>query len=542
MPSPGRIGPTGLAPVSDPLPSGAARRSADWLSEARDRERAGCIPEAIACYETAIAVAEQEGMQTVLAEALRRLAVARQQRDESAPARELCRRSYDVARQIGNDLLAAEALNTLGGLDLATGSLDDARGTFLQALELGGSNRELRARVEQNLGILANIQGQLHEALGRYERSLEAYREAGDQHGCAIAYHNLGMVSADRGRFDAADTYFRESRAIAERSGDVYLRALCLKNHAEVDVARQRFENARQKAEEALALFDQLGARGAKADAYRVIGMVYRETGRAALAESRLRSAIELATAAGSVLSEAEATRELALVSQVMGRNQEALRLLNVAYRLFRRLDARVDLIHVGGKVAELEGTYLAVVRNWGQSIESSDSYTFGHCERVAQNAVAVARILGLDDQEEKTILLGAYLHDVGKVRVPHELLHKPGPLTREELEVVQMHPIWGIELLASVEFPWDIKPIIRWHHERYDGSGYPDRLKGDEIPLAAQVVGILDVYDALMTTRPYQPALPAEKALERMTSCRAWWSDRVFEAFVKAIAQPPAA
>ena len=160
-------------------------------------------------------------------------------------------------------------------------------------------------------------------------------------------------------------------------------------------------------------------------------------------------------------------------------------------------------MIHVGGKVAELEGTYLAVVREWGRSIEAADPHTFGHCERVAQNAVAMARLLGLDDQAETTILLGAYLHDVGKVRVPHEILNKPGPLTREELEVAQMHPLWGIDLLADVEFPWDLKPIIRWHHEKYDGSGYPDRLKGEEIPLAAQIVGIAEVYDALTASRP---------------------------------------
>src|SRR5438552_5529400 len=349
------------------------------------------------------------------------------------------------------------------------------------------------------------------------------------------------MVSADRGRLDAADCYFQESRALAERVGDVYLHARCLVNHGEVDVGRQRFEDARQKAELALALLDQLGARGAKANAYRVIGVVYRETGRLALAESRLRSAIELAASAGSVLNEAEAARELALLYQGMGRNQDALRLLNTAYRLFRRLDARVDLVHVGGKVAELEGTYLALVRAWGQSIESSDSYTFGHCERVAQHAVAMARALGLAEEDETTVLLGAYLHDVGKVRVPHEILRKPGPLTREERELVEMHPIWGIELLANVEFPWDLKPIIRWHHERYDGTGYPDRLKGDEIPLAAQIVGMLDVYDALTSARAYQSARTADQALAELTRYRSWWSDRVFEAFLKAIVQPAA-
>jgi HD-GYP domain-containing protein (c-di-GMP phosphodiesterase class II) len=105
------------------------------------------------------------------------------------------------------------------------------------------------------------------------------------------------------------------------------------------------------------------------------------------------------------------------------------------------------------------------------------------------------------------------------------------------ELEVVQMHPIWGIELLANVDFPWDLKPIIRSHHERYDGTGYPDRLKGDEIPLAAQIVGILDVFDALTTSRAYQAALPVEQAIAEITRLRSWWSDRVFEAFLKAVA-----
>src|SRR5213595_4235453 len=529
MPSPGKAG------VSEP------RQAADFLHEARERERAACLPDAIACYEAAIAAAERGGEQTVLAEALRRLAVVQRHRSDAASARALCHRSYDVARQAGNDLLAAEALNTLGGLHLSAGAPDEARRVFLEALELGGSSREVRARVEQNLGILANIRGELHEAIARYERSLDAYRDCGDEHGCALAYHNLGMVSADRGWLNAADCYFRESRALAERVGDVYLRGLCLVNHAELDVTRQRFEDARQKAEEALAVFDQLGAQSAKAEAYRVIGMVYRETGRIVLAESRLRSAIELAASAGAVLGEAEASRELALLYQAMGRNQEALHLLNAAHRLFGRLDARAHLVHVAGKMAELEAAYLAVVREWGQSLESADTYTFGHCERVARNAVAMARVLELDDHDETAVLLGAYVHDVGQLRIPHELLRKPGPLTREERELVQMHPIWGIELLASVEFPWDLKPIIRWHHERYDGTGYPDHLKGDEIPLAAQIVGMLDVYDALMSARAYQSARTADQALAELTRYRSWWSDRVFEAFLKAIVKPAA-
>ena len=494
------------------------------------------MPEATACYEAAVAEAERTGESSVLAEALRGLAVVRHRHGELAVAQALCDRSYTVASEAGHTLLAAEALNSGAVMHLLAGELDQAHQTFGRALALGGTFRELRARVEQNLGIVSNIRGELEAALEHYGASLEAFREAGDEHGCAIAYHNLGMVSADRALWPDADRYFRESRAIAERIGDVHLQGLGLVNGAEVHVARQRYEEARADAEAALAIFDQLGERAAKADAYRTIGVVYRETGRLALAESRLRSAIDLAAGSGSVLREAEASRDLAVLYQGMGRNLDALSLLTTAHRLFRRLDARIELVHVGGKVAELEDTYLAVVRQWGESIESSDSYTFGHCERVAEFAVAVAGALGLDEHERTTIRVGAYLHDLGKVRVPHEILNKPGALTREEFDVMKMHPVWGLELLATVEFPWDIKPIIRWHHEKVNGTGYPDRLVGDEIPLAAQIIGIVDVYDALTTTRAYRPAMTPERAFEEIRTMRAGWRDDVFDAFFRAV------
>jgi len=519
-----------------------ARSAADLLHEARSRERNACIPEAIHSYEAAISSAERDGDRAILAEALRRLAVVVHHRNESARARELCKRSYKVACDIGNEVLASDALNTLGCLALKTGVIEDARAYFLQALARGGEARELRARVEQNLGVIDNIKGDVGSAVTHYERSVEAYLATNDEHGCALAYVNLGIAHTDLHQYDKADGYFTRSSAIAERAGDAHLQGLCLVNHAEAHFLRERYEEARRNAEAALAIFDQLDSRADKSEAYKMIGMVYRETGRPALAESRLRTAMDLAISAGSVLNEAEASRELALLMQTMGRNQDALTLLNKAHRLFERLDARVDLVYVGGKVLALETTYFDVVREWGQSIESADSYTYGHCERVAQRALAVARGLKLDETAQTAIRLGAYLHDLGKVRVPHEILNKPGPLTREEYEVVQMHTIWGLELLASVEFPWDLKPIIRWHHERYDGTGYPDRLRGDEIPVAAQVVGIVDVYDALTTARSYRPAVSHEAALAEIERCRGWWSEAVFEAFLnsKVEALPP--
>ena len=535
-----------MTPNSRPAPGPAGapapvRSAPDLLHETRAREGTVGLTEAAAGYEAAIEAAERAGERAVLAESLRRLAVVRHRCNQSVEARRLCERSFTVARETSNDILAAEALNTLGGIDLEAGPLADARRHFLRAVQLGGASRELRARAEQNLGILASIQGDCEDALACYARSLEAYKSCNDEHGSAIAYHNLGMVSAQRQLLDEADRYFTQSYEIAVRVQDTYLQGLCLLNHAEVYFARERYEQARRNAETALGLFEQVDSGVLRAQAYRVIGMVYRETGRPALAEARLRSALELAMTTGSVLNEATTRRELAILYQAMGRNQDALRLLNEAHALFRRLDARSDLVYVDGKMAELEATYLAVVSEWGQSIESNDSYTFGHCERVATLALAVAQELGLDQHTQTTIRLGAYLHDVGKVRVQHEVLNKPGPLTHAEREAMQMHPIWGVELLLGVGFPWDFRPIIRWHHEKYDGSGYPDRLRGDEIPLSAQIVGIVDVFDALTTDRPYRPALSHEAAMDEIERCRAWWSDAVYAAFrkVRAAALP---
>ena len=153
--------------------------------------------------------------------------------------------------------------------------------------------------------------------------------------------------------------------------------------------------------------------------------------------------------------------------------------------------------------------------------------------------SVAVARALGLDAREQTTIRVGAYLHDLGKVRIPPEILSKPGPLTPDEFAVVQMHPAWGIELLSEIQFRWAIQPIIRWNHERYDGTGYPDQLHGDAIPVAAQIVGIVDAYDALTTTRPYHPGLSPEEALLEIGRWRSWWSEAVYGAFLASGVSP---
>jgi len=182
-----------------------------------------------------------------------------------------------------------------------------------------------------------------------------------------------------------------------------------------------------------------------------------------------------------------------------------------------------------------LERARLAGVRQLGSLIEAADRYTFGHCMRVAAYALDVARTLGLDVGQRGTVYMGAYLHDIGKVLVPREILIKPGLLAADEVDVIRTHPERGIELLGATRLPWNVAPIIRWHHERHDGSGYPDHLSGAEIPLEAQIIGIVDAFDALTSTRSYRPAVGASEAIAALELERHSWHPEVFRAFLSA-------
>jgi len=150
-------------------------------------------------------------------------------------------------------------------------------------------------------------------------------------------------------------------------------------------------------------------------------------------------------------------------------------------------------------------------------TIEARDPTTNGHCERLSTHAVVLGRALGLPGEDLEALHRGGYLHDVGKVGVPDSVLLKPAKLTPDEFALMKRHPDIGDMLCAPLQSLQNVRPIIRGHHERLNGSGYPQGLRGDEVPLLAQIVGIVDVYDALTSNRPYRPALSGEEAARHL-------------------------
>lgn len=171
---------------------------------------------------------------------------------------------------------------------------------------------------------------------------------------------------------------------------------------------------------------------------------------------------------------------------------------------------------------------------------EIRDPYTADHQRRVARLATAIAREMGLDEHQVEGVRIACLLHDIGKVQVPTEILSKPGRLTEIEFMLIKTHSQVGYDILKTIEFPWPIADIILQHHERVDGSGYPKRLKGDDMLFEAKILAVADVVEAVCSHRPYRPALGLEKAIEAISDGRGTlFDEKVVDACCRVVVRP---
>lgn len=169
--------------------------------------------------------------------------------------------------------------------------------------------------------------------------------------------------------------------------------------------------------------------------------------------------------------------------------------------------------LRVGRRIVGLQ-TSETVVYSFARAVDGKSAYTRGHSDRVMRYALALAGVLGLTEADRDRLRRVATLHDIGKIGVPDAILNKPGPLTAEEYAVIKRHPADGVRMVEPIESVRDVVPLIRWHHERMDGCGYPDGLPGRDIPLLVRVLSVADVYDAVSSDRPYRPGLPLPACL----------------------------
>jgi putative nucleotidyltransferase with HDIG domain len=342
----------------------------------------------------------------------------------------------------------------------------------------------------------------------------------GDRAAQGHATNILAIVEWKQGNLDEAKRLSLLARENAAATGDVAMLLTIELLAARLCLRQGDHEGARAACARLRALAAQLGKAGDAGDAAEieyVWGLVERACGDAGDAEQHFVRAESIAAERHELLVEGEASRELAELFREQGRNRKTLQRLNRAHRLFEQLKAGRELADVDRRTAALENDFLEVARKWGESIESKDEYTQGHCVRVADLASTLWSRVGGDEPSLFWFRIGALLHDVGKLAVPPEVLNKPGTLTAEEWVLMRGHPTAGVMLLADIEFPWDVRPLVESHHERWDGRGYPHGLAGEEIPLTARVLCVADVYDALTSERSYKRALTRDEALDEM-------------------------
>jgi putative nucleotidyltransferase with HDIG domain len=468
---------------------------ASRISEALRLERAGQRAPARAIYEQAIYELDRKEHAATASALLRWTGRTYADDADTDAAFDCYAAALGVAMANGDRPGVASVINLMAIAEQQRGELDEAARLYLRAVKYAtlAGEAQLVAMIEQNLGTIAGIRGDQPTALTHYRAALAGYRRLGLDGPLCGLLNNLGMLYAQMRRWRSAEEMYNESYETAVRTGDAGTQIAVAVNRADLFISRRDYTAAHHWCDTALMLAEQTGDERALGDAYKHYGVIARETGDFNGAEEFLERAWQISQQRHELVLAAHTARERA------------------------ELYARRDVVETRRRLGELEAKFLEIVAEWGASIESKDNYTSGHCDRVADYACNLARMAGLDHETLFWFRAGALLHDVGKLIVPSTILNKPGPLTAEERALMERHPAAGEKMLAGIEFPWDVKPMIRNHHERWDGAGYPDRLAGEAIPLSARILCIADVWDALVTDRPYRKAFTRERAREIM-------------------------
>ncbi|MFC1623804.1 HD domain-containing phosphohydrolase [Candidatus Omnitrophota bacterium] len=187
----------------------------------------------------------------------------------------------------------------------------------------------------------------------------------------------------------------------------------------------------------------------------------------------------------------------------------------------------------------QAETGYLNTIRTLSNIIDAKDSYTYGHSERVMHHCVNVAEELNISDRDRETIKYASLLHDIGKIGIDVGILRKPSRLDKEEWNIMVMHPVLGSGIVEQIGFLSDLAPIILRHHERYDGKGYPGRLRKEGIPLGARILSVTDAYESMVSDRPYRKALSSKKARQELLKASGSQFDpKIVKVFLKVLAK----
>ena len=507
------------APVDAVSVQNVADSIESLIASGQSHERSGAREAAREAYARALSLldAAHDSHRTV--SVLRWIARTHQDDAEYDRALESIAAAEQLACQVADRVGLGHCQIVRANISWQRGDLDGAIALYTAALDVAHeiSDAHLAAVASQNLGVVASARGAFEQAFHHYRASIAAYRSLGHPRDTAIAQNNLGRLYLDQGDFDAAESELNDALTLAQSVGDAGTATMVEINLADAWLHRGNYDKARALCERALSRSTPEGDTHADGEVQKILGAIAIASNDADAAERHFTRAEAIAEKREDLLLRAQIARERAELYRGQGRTRELLQSLNGAHQLFTQLRADQAMAAVTALIRRLERDVLDVVHKWGESIEEKDAYTQGHCERVADLACALARRAGVEENTLFWFRVGALLHDVGKIVISSEILNKTERLTSDEWDVMKLHPGAGADILREINFPYDVNAIVRHHHENWDGTGYPDALSGERIPLWARIVCLADVYDALTSDRSYKAALPHDEAIEVM-------------------------
>jgi putative nucleotidyltransferase with HDIG domain len=490
------------------------------IDSGREAQRTGAWDDALAHFESALAMLSSEGDPRTNADLLRWMGTVNAERGNLEEAHQRFQDSLAIAEANGLREQKGSALVSLASVELLRGNLEAAADLYLKARETAEEIGEERlvALIDMNLGVIANIQGNVAVALLSYRSSLERYRRLGDEFSATRALNNMGLGHVDLAEWEAAEACFGEAGEVAKKTGDTMMVGRVELNRAELHLKRRRFEAAQESVEQSLHVFHRLRAKPSIAEAYKFQGILYRETGKPEQSDTHFALSLGMAEACQNRLLQAETQMEWALLHLEEERKQEGILYLNRSLQLFQQLKAKREVLDIEKRLDRLKELYLPAVKAWGADLtEGKDPYQVGHAQRVADYATKLAKEVGVSGWDLTWLRIGAFIHDLGNMAVPAEVLSKQDALSDDEREIMKVHTIMGDSLARQLDFPEEVRPIVRSHHEQWGGLGYPDKLVGEEIPFGARLVSIADVFDALTSPRSFRAAYGRQDALEIM-------------------------
>ena len=497
-----------------------AEKEGRWLSACDEYER--LIRNPAADIETRLS-------------ALRWLGRAYLEQGNRSAAADVLEAAVAAAEQAKRPAAVAQALNVVGIVEQTRGNLERAAELYLAAREqaIAAGDRALLAMIDQNVGTLASIRGDTIGALDAFRSSLGGYKSLHLPNYAGQVLNNIGLAFMDLGELAAAESAYVEATEAFAEDGDRTNELTVAVNQIQLWIAMRHFDRADTRSEELLRI---AGSRPMPwlGEVHRHLGVIARERSEYKRADEHLAFAARYADETEDLLLSADVAQQQAELYWTEQRHREMLASLNRARVIYSRLNAPHRVAQIEQRNSGLESRFLEIARRWGDSIEGKDHYTQGHCERVAGVACILAERTGIGSRDMFWFRLGALLHDVGKIIVPAEVLNKAGPLTPDEWTLMKRHPEAGLELVADVDFPGDVRAMIRNHHERWDGKGYPDGLSGEATPLPARILCIADVYDALTTARAYRTAMSHDQGVALMRSSRGQFDPQLLEMFIQ--------